>query len=43
MFNLLGIHLFLLCLVYSIITIVEKFYLEKKGFYDFEMEDWRMD
>ena len=43
MFNLLGIHLFLLSLVYSIITIVEKFYLEKKGFYDFEMEDWRMD
>ena len=43
MWNLLGINLFLLCLVYTVISIGEKFYLEKRGFYDFEMEDWRMD
>ena len=43
MWNLLGINLFLLCLVYTVISIGEKFYLEKRGFYEFEMEDWRMD
>ena len=43
MWNLLGIHLFVLGLVYSLISIIEKFYLEKRGYYDFEMEDWRMD
>ena len=43
MWNLLGIHLFLIFLVYAIISVLEKFYLEKRGFYDFEMEDWRMD
>ena len=43
MWNLLGINLFLLSMVYTVISIVEKFYLERRGFYDFEMEDWRMD
>ena len=43
MWNLLGINLFLLSMVYTVISVVEKFYLEKRGFYEFEMEDWRMD
>ena len=43
MWNLLGINIFLLSMVYTVISILEKFYLERRGFYDFEMEDWRMD
>ena len=43
MLNLLGISFFLHSMVYTVISVVEKFYLERRGIYEFEMEDWRMD